>query len=403
MISVSRSPSRRTKNLVKEIEIRERLSLDLLKREEWDVFMMVFMATDEAQHAFWHLQEPNEGDALARHRNVIRDVYCRADQVIGAMLGQVAADSKGREITATIASDHGAGQLRWIINLNRWLAEAGYLRFLKTSDNLAGRAKSVTVKKMAYAYRRYVPARWRAAFRTRFGGRRFERAKAEVESMQYASAIDWAKTKAYALGAGGNIFINLQGREPMGIVQPGDEYDRLCQDIIHSLRKMVGPDSGQAIIEAIYRREEIYQEAYLEQAPDLIIQWKDYTFWGRGRYDSLAPVFESHNRLEFSDMPLTGTHRPEGILIAQWPSIRRGGKIEGSRLIDLASTILGILSIRPPVEMDGQDRKSSSLPKKPAGLATLLQARASSNPARILNTARKRREKSERLHSLGYL
>ena len=340
--------------LLQGIEMRERLSLHLLQTEPWDLFTVVFMATDEAQHAYWHCQDAPEGSPLARYRHVIRDVYRRVDQAVGAIMAQVAADSQQRETIVIIMSDHGAGPLRWMINLNRWLAEAGYLQFRTASTSPLRRLRAAGVKRLAYAYRRYVPAKMRTAIRTRLGARHFDRAKGDLESALLTSTINWGRTRAYALGAGGNIFINLKGREPGGIVQPRTEYERLRQEIADALMTLSDPETDQPIVRRVYRREELYNGPFLDQAPDLVIQWEDYTCWGRGRYDSQGtPIFEAQSHFEFSDLPLSGSHRLEGILIVNGPGIRSGIQIKGARLLDLAPTILSLLAIQPPPEMDG--------------------------------------------------
>jgi predicted AlkP superfamily phosphohydrolase/phosphomutase len=134
----------------------------------------------------------------------------------------------------------------------------------------------------------------------------------------------------------------------------GEEYEQLRTGIISALLSLSDPETGELLIQQVYRKEELYQGSQLEWAPDLVIQWKDYSNWGRGRYDSQAPVFEDQNRMEFTDLPLTGSHRPEGILLAWGPGIMRGQEVNGVRLADLAPTILSLLGIHPPDYMDGQ-------------------------------------------------
>jgi arylsulfatase A-like enzyme len=85
----------------------------------------------------------------------------------------------------------------------------------------------------------------------------------------------------------------------------------------------------------------------------LIIQWSDYAYWGRGVYGGQTPVFEAQRYFDFSDQPLSGAHRPEGIFIIQGPGIKSASQIEGTALQDLAPTILGALGIPIPDYMDG--------------------------------------------------
>jgi predicted AlkP superfamily phosphohydrolase/phosphomutase len=338
--------------LLEEVELRERLGLYLMQTEPWDLFAIVFMATDEAQHSYWSCIDAPSDSPLSPYRHVIRDVYQRIDQAIGAFLAQVAADGSQRETVVVILSDHGAGALRWMINLNQWLAEAGYLSF-RTDHSPLMWLRAYGAKRLAYLYRRYAPARVREFIRTRLGARGFSRVKGELESAVLTSMVNWKQTHAYSIGAGGNIFINLQGREPAGIVQPETEYERLRHAIAQTLLTLCDPETGRPVIRRVYRREELYHGPFASQSPDLVIQWSDYAYWGRGVYGGQAPVFEAQRHFDFSDQPLSGAHRPDGILIIQGPGIKSAVQVEGAALQDLAPTILGILGIPIPEYMDG--------------------------------------------------
>jgi predicted AlkP superfamily phosphohydrolase/phosphomutase len=340
------------RRLKKEVELREKVSLALMESEEWDLFMVVMMATDEVQHAFWHCMEAEPGAASFAYHNVIREIYQRADEAIGRLL-EKASKNHEQPTYALITSDHGFGRLKYMINLNRWLAEKGFMAFQPMEKNRLGSIKSKTVKRLATAYRRYLPSKVRAILRKRMGNQNFERMKGEIESALFTSGVDWQSTQAYALGAGGNLYINLRGREPQGIVEPGKEYEKLRSEVIQALKELKDPESGETLVERTYRREELYQGAYVERAPDLIIQWRDYAYWGRGRYDSQAPVFEGNKKLDFTEIPLSGTHRPEGILIASGPGIEAGMHLKGSSILDIAPTALGLLGIPGHQAMDG--------------------------------------------------
>ena len=49
---------------------------------------------------------------------------------------------------------------------------------------------------------------------------------------------------AYSLGHMGQIYINVKGREPHGIVERGADYDRACEQVIEALRSLTGPEGG---------------------------------------------------------------------------------------------------------------------------------------------------------------
>lgn len=394
------------RKLLRAVELREKLSLHLLQTEPWDLFTVVFKVVDDAQHSYWHCQDAPEDSPAARHRHVIRDVYQRVDQAIGAMMTQIAADDQERETVVIVMSDHGFGPFRYMINLNRWLAESGYLRFREDRTSPLRRLRSVGLKQLARVYRHYVPVKMRAAIRARLGTRRFNRIKAGFESFLLTSSVDWDRTKAYVLGAGGNVFINLKGREPEGIVQPGTEYEQLRQELAEALMTLSDPETGESVVGRVYKREEIYDGPFLDRAPDLIVKWKDYAFWGRGRYDSRRThIFEAQRQVDFSDMPLTGSHRLEGVLIINGPDIQSGAHIEGARLMDLAPTILGVMGLPIPRHMDGTVLHKAFVDGAIQGLVSDSASSSddSSPEADLAYTPEEEAEISRHLQNLGYL
>ena len=58
--------------------------------------------------------------------------------------------------------------------------------------------------------------------------------------------VDWSQTKAYAVGCG-NIYVNLEGREPCGIVKP-EEYQTVIREIIDALYKYGKDQEGNSVI-----------------------------------------------------------------------------------------------------------------------------------------------------------
>ncbi len=326
-------------DLLESIDNRFRTAEMLLREEAWDLGIVVFTAPDQIQHAFWHAME-----AGGPHETAIYDVYRRIDDQLPRLL-----DLAGDDALILLMSDHGAGKLHAMVNLNRWLADEGYLAFRGTR---AVSQRASLIKRAAVAYKRFLPAAARAWVRRHLTGA-FTRAKEVMESNLFAAPIDWEHTRAYALGACGNVFINLQGREPNGVVPPGPAYEALRDEIAGRLAALRGPE-GQLLVEAVRRREEVYHGPYLDLAPDLVVIWRDYGFWGRARYDQNAPeLFETQFAWDFGILPQSGTHRPDGVLIAAGPGIPADLAIEGARLIDLAPTILAYLGVPVPGSMDG--------------------------------------------------
>ncbi|MBC7225529.1 MAG: phosphodiesterase, partial [Anaerolineae bacterium] len=167
--------------------------------------------------------------------------------------------------------------------------------------------------------------------------------------------VDWSRTRAYAVGTMGNLYVNLRGREPGGIVEPGREYESLRDDLIAGLRELRDPRTGQPLFEAVYRREELYHGPHADLAPDVVgllnpryhVAAVD---WRRRRKGVVAHVDEGE-MLFVAD--ISGQHDMQGVLLA-WGANVRPGVMEGADIVDMAPTILHALGEAVPSSMDGR-------------------------------------------------
>jgi hypothetical protein len=92
-----------------------------------------------------------------------------------------------------------------------------------------------------------------------------------IELDEQSSQINWANSLAYFTGHG-QLMVNLLGRDPHGAVHPQDEYDEVRESLVKALpHKLRDPETGEPVIERIYRKEELYSGDYLFCAPDLVV------------------------------------------------------------------------------------------------------------------------------------
>jgi len=202
-------------------ERRAMLNLEL-SRSKGGILFCYFEAIDIIQHMFWRYTDPSHPshkEDVERKRE-IEAWYIRMDEVVGDAL-----EKMNPEDTLIVLSDHGFGTFRRAVHLNSWLREKGYLA-LKYAQN--------------------------------------------ASDQELLQAVDWAHTKAYALGFGG-IYINQKGRESWGQVEPGKETVALKEQISGELRSWVDEPSQMPIVRAIYKQEEIFFGPYAKEAPDLYV------------------------------------------------------------------------------------------------------------------------------------
>ncbi len=159
--------------------------------------------------------------------------------------------------------------------------------------------------------------------------------------------IDWSRTRAYAQGNFGQIFINQKGRQPHGCVAPEDARS-VIDEIKAKLREIKNPETGRPLVERIYERDEIYDGPFAHLGPDLTVVPADWRYRTIGLYD-----FTTHKVISEAFGP-TGDHRMEGMFIGLGPAFKTGAALEDANLLDIAPTVLHLLGVPVPPDMDGR-------------------------------------------------
>jgi predicted AlkP superfamily phosphohydrolase/phosphomutase len=281
---------------------REAMFFDALDKVPRGLCVCVFDGTDRLQHTFWRdIDERHPARAAyppCNGRNVIEDLYRRMDDLVGRTM----ARCRGTDTLLMVLSDHGFNSFRRGVDLNRWLEENGYL---KVDDSRRGE--------------------------------------------EYLAGIDWSQTRAFSLGLAG-IFINLKDRYAQGIVDPGDEADRLREEIARRLTALVDPEDGASAIKRVYVAGKVYRGPYKDQAPDLIVGYQ------RGYRASWETAIGRTTRAVFHANPKawSGDHCIDPSLVPGVLFCNRPVESEVARLMDVGPTVLSLFGVPVPEYMDGR-------------------------------------------------
>jgi predicted AlkP superfamily phosphohydrolase/phosphomutase len=81
------------------------------------------------------------------------------------------------------------------------------------------------------------------------------------------------RTRAYSLDPG-RLYVNLAGREPDGSVSAGASGP-LLDELESRLGSLRDPESGEAIVNHVYRSPQIYDGPFFGRAPDLLVMPRD--------------------------------------------------------------------------------------------------------------------------------
>jgi predicted AlkP superfamily phosphohydrolase/phosphomutase len=369
----------------------------LMGRDQWDFFMTVFKETDVAMHWLWRFMDQSHRwyvkDAPDRLRQGLQHCYQRIDASLAELL-----DLVGEDTILVIMSDHGAGPLEQYIHANAWLLDEGFMQLQRNFP--------IGAKRLLYQVGLTPTALYKLTMALGRGpqmARTLRHHKAGALSMLRRaflsfSDVDWSRTKVYSLGNYGQLYVNLRGREPQGIVAPGAEYERVVDELVDRLGRLRHPETGKAIPVRVYRRDEIYEGDHLEEGPDVVFLPEDMRYNGFGLYQ-----FSSRSWLEPA-FDRSGGHRMDGVVMLSGPGIRQSQALDGATLSDLAPTILAAMGVPIPDDMDGrvltEAFEEDFFGKRPIRYT---DARASGPVDELELTPEQEEMVKERLRGLGYI
>ncbi|MCC7163456.1 MAG: alkaline phosphatase family protein [Anaerolineae bacterium] len=327
------------------IQQRAKTAAYLLHKYDWDLGILVFPETDTVCHGLWwaydnsHHQHKQEN--AGRFRDGILAIYQDIDSFIGELVASLPPDT-----TVLVMSDHGHGPLRNFLYVNNFLKQRGYL---KIKPDPGSQVKNIAFNvgltpRTAYGMLLNVGlGKLRRTMDKRRGGRGLLK-----RFFLSLNDVDWQNTRAYSIGYIGEIHLNVKGREPQGIVEPGEEYERVRLNLIRDLRELKHPN-GMLLIDQIWTKEEIYTGAHLDDAPDILFFPKNLETIAFGDFE-----FGSNNVVEPS-YGVSSSHRMNGILIAAGEAIRVNADLTPPpNLTDIAPTVLHLLGVPVPRDMDGR-------------------------------------------------
>lgn len=320
-IDIERAKHMDRKKFIQEIfktmEERTRLFKYLMKKIKVDVFFGVYTCPDRFSHYLWHFFDENHPhrkmepqSEIDKYKDSLLEVYRVLDDYLGELIDYFGAEN------VVVLSDHGFESIYKYFEFNKWLERKGYLEF-KPKD------------------------KWD----------KFTHEKLNPKRIYIYGKVNWRRTLAYMIGKRGTVYINLEGREPQGIVKKEEYYD-LVKDLIKDIKTIVDPDTNKKIVKDVLPRDKIFFGPYVDLAPDIITFFEDY-------YASIGYIVDLDSEelfIENSNPELElemGIERGSGIVIFSGDYYIKSN-IEGASLEDITPTLLYQYGIRIPQDMDGK-------------------------------------------------
>jgi predicted AlkP superfamily phosphohydrolase/phosphomutase len=275
----------------------------VMSREPADLVAVMFDGVDKLQHACWRFLDPclagrSPSTFEQRMHALCREYFAKLDGFIARIIEIAGSDAR-----IFVASDHGFGPTDTVFRVNNWLHERGWLAWPSEDANLQGGVRAA----------HHVP-------------------------------FDMVHTRAYAQsGATNGVHIRVSEEPGDGGVPPA-EYESFRDQLVRDLRAVRDPDTGQAIVRDILRREDVFPGPHMHRAPDLTLVLFDHGFVSVVRTDEV--IWKRPN--------VTGTHYPIGVLAATGPGLRRGARLAEQNILDMAPTLLHSLGLPVPEDFEGR-------------------------------------------------
>jgi predicted AlkP superfamily phosphohydrolase/phosphomutase len=331
--------------LFDELEYKAKVAEYLMTRYDWDAFFQYFWGTDRIQHELWHIiddQHPRHNKSEARaYRDRVHGYFRRVDAIVGRLIELAGADP-----IVMIASDHGFGPAHKYCSLNIWLLQEG---FLKLKPGVATRVKKLMFSlgltpEFAFRLTRRIPAALRPA-----RGVSSQPGASKLLGKFFLSFndVDWSRSVAFSKGNYGQIYVNLKGREPKGVVAD-HQYEAVRDTIIERLRGIKDPTTRKTWVGQVFRREDIYSGPLVGDAPDIAFLPADMRYLPLGNADFTS------NKFMVDAFGISGCHRMNGVMIANGNGIKPDSILDGTRIYDMAPTLLYLADQSVPDDMDGR-------------------------------------------------
>lgn len=330
--------------LIKGTKVKAKAVRWLMEHSPWDLLWVVFAETHPAAHYLWGNAtiDVARGPAAFTERSLL-EVYQAIDRAIGEIIEGIKDN-----VTVYIISGDGIGPnyAGWHL-LPRALERLGFTAISEPS-NISSTApvsqgpgrrdflkmiRDILPSDVRQNLSQYLPVRWRDSLMSRWT----------------TANINWSRTRAFCLPTDleGCIRLNVIGREPHGIVQPGVEYEAVCRELSFALEQLTNPRTGRPAVRQVVRVDEVFPGERRDYLPDLIILWSEEAEITALHSPSFGVVEAP------SPDARTGTHHPPGFVIAHGPSVKTRYVLEGAHVVDFAPTILAEFGLSTPQYMDG--------------------------------------------------
>lgn len=369
--------------MLQGIRQRTDISLDLMGREDFDLFLTVYGEPHVVGHYFWHFGDPDHPLHAATRGWFPNDPNLEMYRAIDEGIGRICA-AAGDEADVVVFAAHGMGPNNMDLTSLVFLPELLYRRAFPGRTGIAPgivgdtEAEPIpidTVRELGFArtlwnltdesnrlrteLKRRVPLRYYNRLEKLLGQPGADAPispfalleRGAVEPFQPSTWYRhlWPRMRAFALPSfsEGYVRLNVRGRESAGLVDPAD-FARECEEITAFLTRVTDGRTGQPIVKEVIPMRDRADDGDPNAADaDLVVLFEE---------DHVSDVVDSPDVGRIGPVPMlrSGSHRADGFILAAGPRIGNRALPEDLHSLDLAPSVLGLLTDEKPDHLEGR-------------------------------------------------
>lgn len=313
----------------------------IFKDKPWNFFFYLFSATDWVQHArLDKILEERDKKSL--------EVYKAVDEYLGWFMNNLPKDAN-----LLLMSDHGFKAYKKTFYFNKWLEKEGFLhtkrgagqfkvnvtRRAKESAKVKEQKKKIKLGQGLFNVLSKFPALEKLAKKFY---KKFVKKYLPV-NLNVDIGIDFEKTLAcFPKGSYvTNVYLNYEKKYKNGAIKTEEEYLKIRADLKRKIEAIRDP-KNKPVIAKVLTKEEVYGKNAPLEAPDLFFELGDY--WLDGHFGS-GKLFDNDQ--------VSNKHEKDGIFLGYGPDIKKG-ELPRKYIADIAPTVLHMMNIPIPKDMDGE-------------------------------------------------
>lgn len=264
--------------------------LDLLAREEWDVFFLCLLTLDRVMHFLWRYTDPEDPTYPGKNpfENSVKDFFILLDTIVGKFMGRLSPDQK-----LLIVSDHGHSRRPTkALYINEMLRREGLLK--TPQGKVPGMSPVALLEKTKTAFLRMMHRLDLEDWVYKIAAVIPKEKRKSLKSSSYAVAreesLAWLSDTGGGTSFGG---IEINGARCKA---QGKDYETLRERLIELLAPLAN-QQGERIVEFARKREDVFTGRNVDKYPDVVFELREDYGVDRTLFSGLWGKSSTHRKV----------------------------------------------------------------------------------------------------------